>query len=722
MTRLSLALVVHNHQPVGNFDFVFAEATEKAYDPLLEALERHPTIRMALHYTGPLLDWLGEQRPEHLERLGNLVDRGQIELLGGAYYEPILVAIPDPDKLAQIRKMSNYLQTRFGSSPTGAWLAERVWEPHLAKPLAEAGVRYTLLDDTPFKMVGFRDHDLFGSYVTEEQGARLLVFGSSTYLRYAVPWHSVDEVMKWLQEQAQAHPGGVAVMGDDGEKFGLWPGTWEHCWEKGWVERFFTALEESAEWLETRPLGEVAASQPPLARTYLPCASYREMMHWALPPGDFAQLDRIRDELSQRGREDILHFVQGGLWRSFIARYDEVNHMQKKMLRVSRKVHRMADGAEKTMALEALWAAQCNCAYWHGLFGGIYLFHIRVANYAHLIAAETMADRAEWAPPTTSDAGDAGWARLERGDVDADTREEIVLNTDQQVLVFKPSYGGALVEWDWRERQYNLLNSMTRHREGYHQQLVEAAEQGRLILPGEQGSDDGVRVKEADVVEFIVHDWYRRAALLDHFLHPEATLEDFHKAQYGEQGDFVNQPYAATVTEEDGFVALTMVRDGTVWADDRPLPLRVEKVIAVAEGFTHFTARYRLQLTGKVSPTSAMRFGVELNWGIVGGDSEYGTLTVDQEDHPLNAFGEQTRVATLAVGSSLPDVAGRALLTTSRPATLWHLPLEAISNSEAGYERVYQGTSTLLWWELALEPGQETEIELHFALEPATED
>ena len=138
--KIYLALAIHNHQPVGNFDFVFAEAYQRAYLPMIEALEKHPAIRLALHYTGPLRDWLVANRPELIERIAALVARGQVEMLTGGYYEPILAAIPDADKLGQVRKLTQAVQDDFGYTPTGGWLAERVWEPHLAKPLAEAGV------------------------------------------------------------------------------------------------------------------------------------------------------------------------------------------------------------------------------------------------------------------------------------------------------------------------------------------------------------------------------------------------------------------------------------------------------------------------------------------------------------------------------------------------------------------------------------------------------
>src|SRR6476646_9949974 len=113
------------------------------------------------------------------------------------------------------------------------WLAERVWEPHLARPIAQAGIRYVIVDDTHFESVGLdKERDLFGYYITEEQGQSLAVFPTLAYLRYAIPWQPIGTLIEWLRDQAeQALPNyqpKVAFMGDDGEKFGMWPGTYEH--------------------------------------------------------------------------------------------------------------------------------------------------------------------------------------------------------------------------------------------------------------------------------------------------------------------------------------------------------------------------------------------------------------------------------------------------------------------------------------------------------------
>jgi alpha-amylase len=399
-------------------------------------------------------------------------------------------------------------------------------------------------------------------------------------------------------------------------------------------------------------------------------------------------------------------FLRGGFWRSFIRRYDEVNQMHKKMLWVSRKVHAMAPGEMQERALDHTWSAQCNCAYWHGLFGGVYLFHIRAANYAHLIAAEELADREARDNDT--------WADVERGDLDADARDEVILNTDRQVLTFKPSYGGALVEWDWRDRNYNLLNTMTRRREAYHQALRKAAEEGRLFLAGHEEIPNGVRVKERDVHTSLFFDWHRRAALLDHFLDPETTPEAFYQAHFEERGGFVEQPYRAEVEEGEGTVRLILTREGTVWAGQLPLPIQVEKTIDVKAGSSDVTVRYRMVDLDDISAN--LRFGIELNWGIVGGDSRHGYLDVGTQRRSLSDFEGDDEISTLTVGSTLPDLAGEVALTLSRPASLWHFPLEVVSNSEAGYERAYQGTCTFLWWDVLLEPGRPWETELTLSL------
>ena len=112
-------MAFHCHQPIVNFDQVFEEATQKAYDPFLTVLEEHPHIKVTLHYSGCLFDWLKEKKPHFIRRIAALVAKGSVELLGGGYYEPILPIIPEEDRLGQLSRMSQFLKKTFDVEPKG---------------------------------------------------------------------------------------------------------------------------------------------------------------------------------------------------------------------------------------------------------------------------------------------------------------------------------------------------------------------------------------------------------------------------------------------------------------------------------------------------------------------------------------------------------------------------------------------------------------------------
>src|SRR3989449_5675063 len=405
---------------------------------MLEALERHPKIRLSLHYTGSLLDWFDEAQPEFLRRLAALVWRNQIEIVSGGYYEPILPSIPDDDKIAQIRRLTERLSRDFGVIARGMWIAERVWEPSLPRLIRNAGIEWTILDDVHFKNVGLEDKDLYGYYATEDQSSVLKVFATSKKMRYTIPWRPAKETIEVLRDLATPDGKRIAVMGDDGEKFGSWPGTGEYCWGsakvRGWVDEFFTALEENSEWLHTTPLGEYARNYPALGRIYIPTSSYIEMTEWALPPQKSYLFGNLLHQLEEEKRDDILQFMRGGFWRNFLVRYHEINNQHKKMLRVHHKVYDA--GATPETGLVQLWKAQANDTYWHGLFGGIYMGHVRSAIYHHLIKAENAADRALL--------GTGHWQRYEFTDFDRDTLNELIIESDQQNLYIDLQRGGTL--------------------------------------------------------------------------------------------------------------------------------------------------------------------------------------------------------------------------------------------------------------------------------------
>ena len=723
MNGIYLGLLLHNHQPVGNFPWVFQLVYEEAYLPMIAALERHPTVRLSLHYTGSLLDWLKEAHPEFLERVARLTQRNQVEIVSGGYYEPILPSIPDSDKVGQVRRLTQRIQDEFGTSATGMWLAERVWEPGLPRLLREAGIEWTILDDVHFNNVGLEDSDLFGYYATEDQSSVLKVYATSKALRYTIPWRPVHETIATLRSMATPDGKRIAVMGDDGEKFGSWPETGAYCWgadgRSGWVEEFFTALEQNTDWLHTIPLGEYARNYPALGRIYIPTSSYLEMTEWALPPQKAYTFGKLLHRLEDERRDDITQFMRGGFWRNFLVRYYEINNQHKKMLRVHTHVYEA--GATPETGLVHLWKAQANDTYWHGLFGGIYMGHVRSAIYHHLIKAEKLADSPRM--------GTGHWQRYDYTDFDRDSLDELIVESDTQNLYLDLQRGGTLFEWDMRRSAHNLLSVMTRHQESYHRTLRQHEQDRRqresTVLSNAAEANESeqtvvasphttIRTKEPNLDTFLVVDRYRRNSLIDHFLAPSTSLQHFAEQRFEEQGSFVETPYEAEVQQDERGMTITLTCEGQVKRAGAlgPLPVLLTKTLFMPLGEEQLVVCYTLHNKGRSRLQT--RFASEWNIHLLGGghnDQAYYAIEGAEEVKDFfDSTGEVAQVPQFHIGNRwIEQDMGFAL---SEAATLWRFSIETVTGSEAGFERNHQGSCLTLLWPLLLEADQQWTVEI----------
>ncbi len=704
MKKVTFAFGIHNHQPIGNFDFVFEEAYQKSYLPFLEILKKHPGIRIAIHFTGILLDWIEDNHPELLEMVRDMTGKGQLEVLTGAYYEPIITVIPEADRIGQIKKLSARVEQLFDYKPTGMWLAERIWEPTLAATLHDAGVKYTIIDDTHFKYAGLTEKDLNGYFLTEDLGKPVALFPISKHLRYTIPFQAPEETLKHLKKNARDDQQSVIVFADDGEKFGVWPDTYRHVYENGWLDRFFTAMEDNLDWIEMKHFAEIVPNIKPKHKIYLPTASYAEMMHWSLFPPTFRQYEKFEHLLEEQNLLDEYGlFVRGGFWRNFMAKYPEINNMHKKMLRISNKLWSAPESLRKktAAAFDQLWAAQCNCPYWHGVFGGMYLSHLRQAIYKSLINAEKIFDESNGIeyPP------------LEISDFDVDGHDEVLVERKLHNAYFRPDYGAVMFEYDYKPAAKNILDTVTRREEGYHDKLKHAK------LAGEQDTSDSgetasihdlVLTKEPDLHKQLTFDWYEKKSFIDHFLGADVQIDDFKRARFTEDGDFVNQPYLLTDHSHDKkLLTLNFRREGNVWLEGQQKSLTVEKVITVADDRGEVIVKYKLKNTSG-NPLK-LRFAVEFNFGLQAGhndDRYYYDVNGKLSDFYLDSIGSLTNRESIGLRDEYLKIDIK--LKSEKPADIWRLPVETISLSEAGFERVYQSSTVLFIWEIELEDEWET--------------
>jgi alpha-amylase len=690
LPKFHLILLIHAHQPVGNFDHVVEQAFARCYAPFVDVLWRRPAARLALHISGALLEWVEQHHPEYFDRLRELIQRNQIEMVGGGFYEPILVAIPPEDRAEQLARMADYLERHFGCRPTGAWLTERVWEPHLPATLAAAGVQYTLVDDSHFLASGFSREELYGYFLCEELGAKVYVFAGLQPLRYTIPFRDVPETIALLRAAAERRPGGCAVMGDDCEKFGVWPGTYEHCYTHGWLERFFQALEAERDWLAMVTPGEFLASQPPLGRAALPTGSYVEMTEWALPTPARQVFHRLQRQLE--AVPEARAFLRGGFWRNFLTKYDEANLLHKKMLYVSGRVRQMAASgnapAEKLeSARKHLLRGQCNDAYWHGVFGGLYAPHLRTALWRELIRAETLADAAAPAHPHST--------VLQRFDFDADGEEELYWVSERGALLVKPSDGGTVPLLEFRPTAVPLVNSLQRRPEAYHSRLAEAspAAAAAAVSIHEQ-----VRVKEAGLEQHLRYDrWARHSFRLLVFA-PEKSFADYAVLRLEEDAALAGGRFALLRADREAIVLAQ--RNSTI--RDAAAELEAEKTFVFERAGGGFRVGCKTSLRLRRGSPRYLRVGVELVVNLLAPDAADRYFESRGTRHPLRWSGVLPAPELRAV-DEWQNVAVTVRAETAEQ--FWVAPIETVSESEEGFERIYQGSQILAVWPLELNPG-----------------
>ncbi len=629
---------LHLHQPVGNFDEVFRSHTDDVYLPFLRRMADHDLLPLTLHVSGPLLQWLEREGHELLDVIGELAAADSLDVLLSGLYEPVLPALSRPERVEQIGWMREWVERRFGVEAAGLWLTERVWEPDLVVDLVDAGIRYAFVDDRHFLVAGHEPHTLHQPHRTESGGRTMALLPIDERLRYLVPFRPVAELERYLRG-LRAEDRALAILADDGEKFGGWPGTAEWVWGSGWIEDFVRTMGGLIEdgVVEMVRASDAVERVPAAGPSYLPSASYSEMEGWSLPPASAVALEQVEEALGHTGAAHVAsRFVRGGHWRNFMAIYAESGRMHRKAARLAGLCAERDAGPE---ASHALGRARCNDAYWHGVFGGLYLRHLREAIWANLAEAEGLLRAGEGL--------DGEMLRGPAGD-------ELWVHSGAFSAMIDLTRGGAVTELvDFAARR-NLADVLTRRWESYHRAGSHETAHGTAHEDGTHAADaDGMPSIHAleerlGFEELPPYDLEDRALTVDRVLHGGLSSEAYAAADY--------DPLRS-------------------WARERP-----DVAVSRGEG----------------------RFGVGLSFDGLGGLTkeivfeEDGTLEItyrwDAADFPPDAW--------FAPELSLShDV---DLVLDPEPAELQRYEIRTMSKSEQGPESSVQGVSLTPLWPAAL--------------------
>jgi alpha-amylase len=342
------------------------------------------------------------------------------------------------------------------------------------------------------------------------------------------------------------------------------------------------------------------------------------------------------------------------------------------MLRASRLLHArpLADEARWAEARTRLWRSQCNCPYWHGVFGGLYLPHLRAAVYRELIAAERDL------------AGDT--LRVERSDVDFDGVEDALLETPRWSAWISAA-GARLWAFDDRDALVNYIDTLARRPEYYHAALREAAVGGG----GGESIHAAIRVKDPDVAALVDHyDARGRDAFLDRW-HEDGRVRDLSGERF-------------TIDDDGASVTLSRAEDeAPAWA--KRYARHPDGGLEVA-----YTLRSSRARTGRLE--------VELNLGLHVPRADDRTVEIDgHRAEPPYFAAEATHGGAERIAFIDAWADRRLEVRADRRAEIRRAPIETASLSEAGAERVFQGVETLWTFDVELEP--ETPWSVRFRLD-----
>lgn len=706
--EIFLPIVFHFHQPVDQKGFVYEDVYQKSYKPLLDNMFHYKQIKFTLHFSGNLFEWFLKNKPEFVEKLKVMAKRGQIEIIGGGYYEPIFAIIPYRDKVGQMKILSDLINREFKLDVKGAWLSERVWEPNYPSFLNDVGLKYVIVDDNHFRSTGITENETFYSFITEDEGKTLRIFPINEELRYLAPWKPTFMSIKYLKEVADEKGDRCILFMSDAEKMGVWGTTHQICYVEGqgheegddgkpFIPTLFEQIVKNR-WIKSITLSEYMSTHPAKKLVYLPTASYDKMEEWVLSTKERKIFEKIRKELKTdpKKRQEYL-FLKGGFWRHYLVKYPESNNMHKKMLYVREKLIQIEDLVAKSEkeenrndiqtkikeAWSEIYKSQCNDCYWHGLFGGVYLQFLRFSVYSHLIIAEKIIDNLY----SEFHSAKNKFISITPIDFNKNSRIDFIIESDQLNVYVNPSDGGTIFELDYKPKSYNLLNTLSRWPEAYHD-------------------------NEDNKEEEIMVDRYKRNMLRLRFFQKDTTLKLIETDQYKEYGSFIDGEFNVIRNEKDGNTAileLEKIGDITVPSSNSVYPCRITKKIKVEECQIVIVIRCKFEaINGKEDKLkeilNSLYLGVDLPFFFNGEPSKLQW----ESDQSNNLKGELKELQNVSEVKShifkafddtydlhLEYSFSNQLNPKDKTIKIYKFPIITFAFTDEGYKKIYQGINLL---------------------------
>lgn len=653
---IRIQVVIPFHQPLTASDADMAQACDSCYLPILDAIEAHDNLRVSLHFTGHLLDYLARKREEFLLRIKSLTKRGQVEVLGGLFYGGIPALLPEMDVRGQIEMAGEFWDSFLGVVPKGFWLSELAWTPELPRLVEETGLEYGFIASGQLHMEDGMQRAL-GS--VERGGQRLPAFVLDTALSSTLPSRPVDEWIEAAIDHGSKNPHRLLSVWVRAESLGLEPGTAAWCLDGGWLSTWFAALSERAELEAVLPADTYPAVHPvePL-RLRNVCAAE------LLPMGD---------------TEGVVD------WTDFPFLFAEVDTLYRRMLRASEKL-REAIGIMEDDELEDTWSdklataqrlvfsSQATDAYWRGAKPGFSDPLVRDATMARLARAEAMID--------TLVQGEDDFLSTEESDLDGDLAEEVFVSTRHLLAWLVPARGGDVRCLDDRIAERTVLDVGGRRAEPFFSSMAKAPQRSTgkaakaLARRGESLTRLGgeLPTDSDSVVRRGIRQWIleANATATGFFTGAAADLTPAH----------VPWDVRNNGIDEEGDLSYTLTLAGELALPGGPArTLKIEKDLIVPIDAPELRMRCRLELSGGPPVLWAVEIPTRLGPGAM-------RLWVNGKTVEASTPSQAADVSELRIEA--PD--GELMELRCTPSLrVWWLPLRTSVRDLDGYRAIDQG-------------------------------
>ncbi|QSR89535.1 DUF1926 domain-containing protein [Methylacidiphilum caldifontis] len=670
LKQINILWIVHFHQPNGVFPETYKKFTQKATLPFLYSINNHPKVKLSLHFSGNYLVYLQNENKEVIDLLRKMVEDGQIELLGGGFYEPIFCFLSREDSLLQLQKLHQFIADHLGFSPKGAWLAESVWEPYFVELLAQSGYQYTILEDSLFENAGLLPAEIKHPFLTQFNRHSIYVFGYHSLFSKEIPFKEIKDIHPSFVQISHREGMQIVCIAQSGELYGFWPDTREQVYQKHRLEDWLHYLDENSSWIQTRFPSEFIDGYWPVIS--LPSGGRKELQPFCLPHRATLEFVSAQNDLKLRFDADrFLKFFKGGNWLTFLSKYPEANYIHKRMLQVSEKIRSLPRELQEDI-YDSILASQGHTVYWHAYKDGLFGNYIRDNAFSHILNAEKMIR--ERAPQLFSP--------IENEDFDADKFPEIFLRSSRCSVCIKPLLGGSITEFNFLPTSYNLSNTLRRH---------------PCFFP------------EPIPPDMYAEDWHQRTVFLDHFVPLSTSLYDFVSGSFLEYGDFVNQPYEIINTAETakGYTVL-LERKGGLYFTTNKFNFTISKEYTLTPSDE---LHLLYTITNEDNIPIELLFCCEINYSILSIDSPDRYILINGKKMTPGMAFEEEKVREWTIVDETRKVKWQWYLADG-PLHLFHFPLYTLNYERGLFGKDYQGSTFEILKPFHLYPREKMELKI----------